>query len=188
MFGRRAGAALATAATVAALSATACSNSHVQEGGPAVVVTTSPSPGPTITVLRSGRTLAAGLTIDFTAQAGVSLRLTASRPSASRQRLSRSYGYAPAHGYYVTFRLTVTNTGTQPVDIGPRNFVVRISGEGKVGPYDGNAPYSGASQQLDATQLDPGQTVRAPLTFDVRRPHGTLQFVPDRSAAVSWTF
>lgn len=156
-------------------------------GGPASA-STSPTPAPTITIVRSGRTLAAGLTADFTAQAGVSLRITASKPSVSRTRLSRSYGYPPAHGYYVTFRLAIANTGSESVDIGPSNFRVRITGEGTVTAYAGNAPYSGASQQLDNTQIDPGQTIRAPLTFDVRRPHGVLQYLPDRSPAISWTF
>ena len=176
------------APAVVLLALAGCTSVHLHGRPHTVIVTRTPGPGPTITILRSNRVLAAGLTAEFTAQAGVSLRMTASRPAVSRQRLSSSYGYPPAHGYYVTFRLTLTNTGSQPVDIGPRNFSVRIPGEGTVGPYDGNAPYSGASQQLDTTQLDPGETVRSPLTFDVRRVHGTLQFVPDRSAAVSWTF
>lgn len=116
------------------------------------------------------------------------MRLTASRASVSRTRLSSSYGYAPARGYYVTFVVTVVNTGSSPLTIGPTNFRVRIAGEGVVTTYSGNAPYSGASEQLDATQLDPGQSVRGPVTFDVRRPHGVLSYVPDRSAAVNWTF
>ena len=149
---------------------------------------TSPLPRPTITVTRSAYVLTAGEMTDFTAQAGVSLRLTASKPRVSRGRLSSSYGYAPAHGYYVTFTLTIVNTGSQPVDLGPPNFHVRIPGEGVVTAYDGNAPYSGAPQQLDSTELDPGDRVRAPLTFDVRRPHGVLMYLPDRTAAVTWRF
>ena len=149
---------------------------------------TSPSPRPTITVTRSAHVLAAGETTDFNAQAGVSLRLTASKPQVSRGRLSRSYGHPPARGYYVTFTLTIVNTGSQPVDLGPPNFHVRIPGEGVVTAYDGNAPYSGAPRQLDSTELDPGDRVRAPLTFDVRNPHGVLMYLPDRSAAVTWRF
>jgi hypothetical protein len=148
----------------------------------------SPTPAPTITVTKAAHTLDAGATTDFTAQAGASLRLTASRPRVSRGRLSPSYGYPPARGYYVTFALTIVNTGSQPVDLGPPNFHVRITGEGVVTAYDGNAPYSGASRQLDSTELAPGESVRAPLTFDVRRPHGVLMYLPDRSAAVTWQF
>jgi len=149
---------------------------------------TTPAPHPTVTVTRSAHVLNAGDTTDFAAQAGVSLRLTASRPQVSRGRLSPSYGYPPAHGYYVTFTLTIVNTGSQPIDIGPPNFHVRIPGEGVVTAYDGNAPYSGAPRQLDSTELDPGDRVRAPLTFDVRRPHGVLMYLPDRTAAVTWSF
>lgn len=149
---------------------------------------TTPNPRPTVTVTRSAHVLVAGQTTDFAAQAGVSLRLTASRPQVSRGRLSHSYGSPPARGYYVTLTLTIVNTGSQPVDLGPPNFHVRIPGEGVVTAYDGNAPYSGAPSQLDSTQLDPGDRVRAPLTFDVRRPHGVLMYLPDRSAAVTWRF
>ena len=150
--------------------------------------TGAPSPRPTITVTRSSRSLLAGEGTDFTAQAGVSLRLTASRPQVSRTRLSPSYGYPPAHGYYVTFTLTIVNTGSEAVDLGPSNFHVRIPGEGVVTAYDGNAAYSGASAQLDSTELAQGERLRSPLTFDVRRPHGRLDYLPDRTAAVTWQF
>ena len=151
-------------------------------------MTHPPAPTPTITTTLASRALRAGESTDFTAQAGVSLRLTASAPRASTTRLSSSYGHPPARGYYVTFTLTIVNTGTRPVDIGPPNFHVRIPKEGVVTAYDGNAPYSGAPTQLDSTELAPGDRVRAPLTFDVRRPHGVLMYLPDRSAAVTWTF
>ena len=141
-----------------------------------------------MTVVRAGRVVRAGTTVPFQAQAGVTLKIRASRPSLSRQRLSSSYGYAPARGYYVTFLVTLANTGRRPVDIGPGDFFVQVSWQGKVTTLMGNAPYSGASAQLDTTQLDAGQTVSGPLTFDVRSPHGTLAFAPDGSPAVSWTY
>ncbi|MDQ1748423.1 MAG: hypothetical protein QOD07_2686 [Frankiaceae bacterium] len=147
-----------------------------------------PSPAPTITVIRTGRVVRAGTTVPFQAQAGVSLRIRASKPSLSRRRLSSSYGYAPSRGYYVTFLVTMVNTGRRPIDIGPGDFFVQVSRQGKVTTLMGNAPYSGASAQLDATQLDAGQSLSGPLTFDVRAPHGTLAFAPDGSAAISWTY
>ena len=157
--------------------------------GPAQsVVTEPPSPAPTITTTLATRALQAGATADFTAQAGVSLRLTASAPRVSTTRLSRSYGHPPARGYYVTFTLTIVNTGSRPVDLGPPNFHLRVPREGVVTAYDGNAPYSGAPTQLDNTELAPGERVRAPLTFDVRRPHGVLMYLPDRSPAITWSF
>lgn len=176
-----------SALILAALLASGCARHPVAAPQPQES-TGAPLPRPTITTTLSARTLAAGATTDFTAQAGVSLRLTASKPSVSRTRLSPSYGSGPARGYYVTFMLTIVNTGTRPVDLGPPNFQLRIPREGVVTAYDGNAPFSGASTQLDNTELAPGERVRAPLTFDVRRPHGTLEYVPDRSAAVVWAF
>ena len=124
----------------------------------------------------------------FAAQRGVTLRLRASTAQVSRTSLSSNFGYSPSHGYYVTFRLTIVNTGTKPVQIGPGNFVVAIPAEGRVTSYDGNGPYSGAPAQLDNTELAPGEVLRAPLSFDVRTPHGRLLFVPDNSAAVVWLF
>ena len=179
-------AALSTACVLVAL--TGC-RAHPDAGAPTPTGPASaPSPRPTITLTRAAHVLDAGESTDFTAQAGVSLRLTASRPQVSRGRLSRSYGDPPAHGYYLTFTLTIVNTGSQPIQIGPPNFHVRIPGEGVVTAYDGNAPYSGASRQLDNTELDPGERVRAPLTYDVRRTSGVLMYLPDRSAAVTWRF
>lgn len=132
--------------------------------------------------------VAAGTAVDLHAQQGVGLRLRATGPSVSRSSLSRSYGYAPARGYYVTFTITVVNTGSRPVDVGPANFHLRVPREGTVTSYDGNAPYSGAPRQLDTTELEPGDTVRAPLTFDVRRPHGALSYLPDATPAITWRF
>lgn len=177
-------------AVMAVVSGTAGCASHPGAGSqpsPTSAVT-SPTPRPTITVLRRVHALTAGQGVELTAQQGVRLEIQASRPSVSQRRLSSSYGYPPAHGYYVTFVITLTDTGTSPIDVGPTNFVVRIAGEGNVTSYSGNAPYSGASEQLDATQIDPGQSVHAPVTFDVRRPHGVLSYLPDGSPAVTWRF
>jgi hypothetical protein len=149
---------------------------------------TSPAPAPTRTVVSTARVVPAGASAVVRAQAGVGLRLRASHPRVSRTSLSSSYGYRPARGYYVTFRLTVVNTGRRTISLTPRDFVVRIPGRGRVTSYDGNAPYSGASAQLDATELDAGQRLTGPLTFDVSRQHGRLAFAPDGSPAVVWTF
>jgi hypothetical protein len=178
------------AAAVAAASAAGCAahSSARSQPAPATPAASSPAPRPTITVLRRVHALDAGQGVDLAAQQGVRLRIRASKPSVSRTRLSSSYGYAPARGYYVTFVVTLTDTGTTALDVGPTDFVVRIAGEGTVTSYSGNAPYSGASEQLDATQIDPGQSVHAPLTFDVRRPHGVLSYQPDGSPAVTWRF
>jgi hypothetical protein len=179
---------LAAALAAISLGVAGCGSGGRSSQQPGPIVVTSVHPGPTITNVRSVQTLAAGRAATIVAQAGVSLRLTASKPSVSRTRLSSSYGHPPAHGYYVTFTMTVHNTGSSAIDLGPLNFYVRITGQGDVTSYMGNAPYSGASSALDNTQVDAGQTLQAPLTFDVRSPHGVLAYAPDKSAAVIWRF
>ena len=148
----------------------------------------SPTPRAVRTVVRTGHAVHVGQTVRLAAQRGVALRLTAAAPHSARTRLSSSHGYPPAHGLYLTFRLTIANVGRKPVLLGPGNFVVAVQGEGRVTSYDGNAPYSGAPRQLDTTQIAPGEVLRAPLTFDVRRAHGRLLFVPDSTAAVTWVY
>lgn len=176
------------AALVVAATTTACGPTPPRPATQPTPSVRSVSPAPTVTIVRSGRVVRAGTTVPFQAQAGVSLRIRASRPGLSRQRLSSSYGYAPQHGYYVTFLVTIANVGTSSVDIGPGDFYVRVSRQGKVTTLMGNAPYSGASAQLDTTQLDAGQSLSGPLTFDVVGAHGTLSFAPDGSPAISWTY
>jgi hypothetical protein len=148
----------------------------------------SPRPQPVRTIVVSGPTYRAGHTATFHAQAGVVLRLAVSTPTTSTSRLSPSYGYPPQHGHYVSFRVTVANLGSRTVAMSPSYFYVRVPGQGKVTVTDGNAPYSGASAELDNTEIDPGQVDKGPLTFDVVRTHGKLVFAPDGSPAITWVF
>ena len=190
---------------VAILALLASGAAVAASGMPAKHVTAAPTPTPTPkrttpppktrprpvrTVVVSGPTLQAGQTgiVSNPAQ-GMSLRLTAARPSISRTRLSSSYGYPPEHGFYVTFTMTVVNHGSQPLRIGPLDFFTQVPAGGrKTTTEDGAAPYSGASAQFDNTFLDPGESYSAPLTFDVSATHGVLSYAPDGSPAVSWRF
>ena len=149
---------------------------------------TTPSPQPPRTVVRAFHRYSAGQTANLRAQAGVALRITVSHPSVSRTSLSSSHGYPPQHGYYLTFHLVVRNIGSQPVEVGPHDFVVRMPGQGTVTSYDGNSPYSGANRQLDTTELAPGETDRAPLTFDVRGRHGRFDYRPGGTTLAVWSF
>jgi len=174
-------------ATVAVLVLTAgCAGTSTAPTAGRVPSTTAPAP--TRTVVSSARVYPAGRTAVIRAQAGVALRLRASTPRLSQTSLSSSYGHPPQHGYYLTFRVVAVNTGRRPISLGPRDFYLRVPGRGRVTSYDGNSPYSGASAQLDPTELDAGQRVAGPLTFDVGRRHGRLAFAPDGSPAVLWTY
>ena len=181
---------LALAACSAALAA-GCAPVHhrvvVTHTLPPIIDT--PSPRPARTIVHDFRTYRAGQTATLDAQQGVSFRIGVSKPQTSRTRLSASYGYAPQHGYYVTFHISLENTGSRSIEINPRDFVLRIAGQGTVTSYDGNSPYSGASRQLNTTELEPGDHDNAPLTFDVRRTHGRLDFRPGGGGtALAWTF
>jgi hypothetical protein len=173
-----------------AAAATGCGNvvhrKVVTHTLPSEVVT--PSPHPTKTVLHAFRHYIAGQTAHIDAQSGVSLMLTVSRPDVSTTSLSRSHGYPPQHGNYLTFHLVIRNTGSQPVIVNPSDFVVHIQRQGTVTSYDGNSPYSGASRQLDTTELEPGDTDRAPMTFDVRARHGRFDYRPGRKPVAVWRF
>jgi hypothetical protein len=177
----------ATAVVLAAVGLTGCAGTS-----PAPQTQQSPTqrvtPLPARTIVKNSRTVAAGRAVPFVAQRGITMRLKASAPKVSRGSLSSNYGYPPSHGYYVTFQLTIANTGSKPVQIGPGNFAVSVAGQGRVTSYDGNGPFSGAHAQLDNTEIAPGDVVRAPLSFDVRTPRGRLLFLPDNSAAVIWRF
>ena len=148
----------------------------------------TPSPQPTKTIVHAFHRYVVGQTAQIDAQSGVSLRLTVSRPDVSTSSLSHSHGYPPQHGYYLTFHLVIVNTGDQPVVINPRDFVVQILKQGRVTSYDGNSPYSGASRQLDTTELEPGDSDHAPLTYDVRARHGRFDYRPGNNTVAEWTF
>ncbi|MBV9291230.1 MAG: DUF4352 domain-containing protein [Frankiales bacterium] len=180
---------LAVVVAAAPLALAACAGSTGSTSPPPGPATrTHFHPGPVRTVVRTSHRVPAGHNVVITGQGGASVSITASRPSVSTHALSSSYGYPPSHGHYVTFHLTVVDIGSTPVLVDPHDFALHVTGEGTVSSYDGNAPYSGASSQLDRTQLEPGDKVTAPLTFDVRTPHGRLTYSPDRSPAVVWTF
>jgi hypothetical protein len=172
-------------ACAALLPAVACSATSTPVAGPSPPST---SPRPVRTVIRNTHVVHPGQAVRLDAQPGVALRLRATGPEISRTSLSSSHGYPPSHGYYVTFRLTITNVGRRPVGVGPGDFAVVVDGEGRVTSYDGNSPYSGGGRQLDPTELGPGDVVRAPLTFDVHNRHGRFGYYPDRSAAVTWVY
>lgn len=146
-------------------------------------------PSPARTVVRDHPTYRAGATgVVDSPREHASLRVTAGVPRVSTTRLSPGYGYAPARGHYVTFRITIVNTGRVPVAIRPLDFAVRTPGLGRTTTDDGNAPYSGGGQQLDNTELDAGQRISNDLTFDVARPRGTLLYAPGGRTALAWRF
>jgi hypothetical protein len=189
--GRTVGAGTAIAVLVAALAGCAGSSAPAPRVTPSSQHPRStPTSDPPTTVVRKTHRVQIGTAVEFAAQQGVSVRITAAKPTVSTTRLSPNYGYPPANGYYVTFRMTILNTGSRPVILGPHNFYVDIPQQGKVTTYDGSAAYSGSPHQLDTTEVDIGQRLSAPLTFDVRSTHGRLVFAPHDAAtpAIIWSF
>jgi hypothetical protein len=172
------------------LFATGCLGSHktISVPLPGKTVTHTPGPQPTTTRIKGHPTFQAGTTTTIQPQQGVSMTITVGVPSTSRNRLSPSYGYAPAHGYYVTFPLVIKNSGQTPLLIERLDFYVKTPGLGKVTTNDGNAPYSGSSRQLDTTPLAPGKTLHNNLTFDVSNPKGTFYYAPGSKPTAAWKF
>jgi len=176
--------------TVLAVGLAGCS---ANQEPPARHPATSPTetrthPDPVTTVVRDYRTYRAGQTgVLNSPSQHASLRLTVSRPSRSTTRLS-SYGDPPRYGYYVTFRLAITNTGRVPILLRRLDFWVRTSGAAKTTTDAGNAPYSGSARQLDTTQLAPGQQVTNDLTFDLAQPSGRLFYGPAGRRQLAWSF
>ena len=168
---------------------TGCAGSNGSSSSPSADVTGRQHPVPVKTVVRNYPVYRAG-------QAGAvsspgqhaALRIMVSRPAVSTTSLSRGYGYSPRYGHYVSFRLTIRNTGKVPVTVGPLDFWVRTRGAARTTTDDGNAPYSGSSRQLDSTVLAVGHQVRNELTFDVADPSGTLFYGSRGSRAIGWSF
>src|SRR4051794_31959192 len=100
----------------ALLPAVACSTTSTPPTGPSP---TSTSPRSVRTVIRNTHVVHPGQAVRLDAQRGVALRLRATGPEISRTSLSSTHGYPPSHGYYVTFRVTITNAGRRPVGVGP---------------------------------------------------------------------
>jgi hypothetical protein len=119
---------------------------------------------------------------------GAAALIKVSKPKVSRTRLSSSYGDNPVHGYFVNFPIKVLNIGKRPLMINRLDFYVKIRGLGKVNTDQGAAPYSGAPEQLDTTELDKGQAVSNFLAFDVSTPHGKFIYGPEGKTSAVWRF
>jgi hypothetical protein len=119
---------------------------------------------------------------------GAAALMKVSKPKVSRTRLSPSYGDNPVHGYFVNFPIKILNIGKRLLFVKRLDFYVKIPGQGTVNTDQGAAPYSGAPEQLDTTELDSGQTVSNFLAFDVSSPHGKFIYGPGGKPSVVWRF
>lgn len=180
---------------LAALAMTAACNpfssSAKESPGPTVTTTATAHLKPTSTVkIATGHHLRVGQVAQLgRVGQGAAALIKIEPPKLSRSRLSSSYGYAPAHGYYVNFRIKMYNDGKKPILVDRLDFWVVTAGSGKVNTNQGNAPFSGAPEQLDTTELESGQGVSNYLAFDVSSPHGTFYYGPGgKKASVSWRF
>lgn len=156
---------------------------HAATPSPTPSHRTTPSPRRTITLPpRSQFTVGQTATVANPAS-GAHISITVAAPSYSATALG-SYGYGPQEGLYVTFPVTVANSGTVPIVLSVTDFVVDERGLSGRTPYDGNSPYSGEPTQLDHTEVAPGQRVSGFLTFDEPGRHGVLHW----QSICSWTF
>lgn len=116
------------------------------------------------------------------------LRLSVGLPTTSTTALSSGYGDPPRNGYYVTFPITIVNTGRVPIAVRRLDFWVATPGVPRTTTDRGNAPFSGSTRQLDSTELGPRQRLANNLTFDVAQPRGTLFYGSAGRPQLAWTF
>ncbi len=178
-----------------ALAMTAACNpfgsSAKESPGPTVTTTTTshPTSRPTIKVYSGHHVLRIGQVAQIgKAGVGAAALIKIGKPRVSRTRLSSSYGYAPAHGYYLNFPIKVYNDGKKPLLVDRLDFWVEAPGLGKVNTNQGNSPFSGAPRQLDTTELESGQGVANFLAFDVSSTHGRFVYGPGGKVSVSWRY
>jgi hypothetical protein len=119
---------------------------------------------------------------------GAAALIKVGKPKVSRSRLSSSYGDNPIHGYFVNFPIKILNIGKRPLLVDRLDFYVKTPGLGKVDTNQGAAPYSGAREQLDTTELEPSKAVSNFLAFDVSTPHGKFVYGPGGKTSVVWRF
>lgn len=114
--------------------------------------------------------------------------VTVSDPKAT-QKAPDEYSKPPAKGWFVTLTVTAKATGSATFDVNPFNFYVRGS-DGQHYEYgDGNSIEAGGDGDLNAATLNPGETVKGTVTFDVPDQHGVLVYAPALGRALaSWTF
>lgn len=76
------------------------------------------------------------------------------------------FGEPPANGTYWTVTIVATATGDQTVDVNPFDFYLRDPAGNRWDAFDGNAIYESTDNDLQATTLNAGETVRGAVVFD----------------------
>ena len=175
-----------------ALAASACASpvSVPPVAAPSLVrpTLTPRSPTPTAPVVRIPCEYAMGGTLKLEDPSGTRrLDVTLSSVAVSRGALA-DYGRPPSQGNFVTVQAKILNRGTGTAAIDPLDFLADAGTSKGVTVQQGSAPYSGASGQLGATPIDPGETITGPLTWDLSAAHGTVRYAPGGKLACTWRF
>lgn len=129
------------------------------------------------------------------------LELLVQPPTSSTGPLGTGNGYGPRNGYYLTFQVSASDVGSQPVEIDPgfdypsshTGFVVDESGDPGVTVLTGNTPYDGSLTSLDTTELVPGNGASSKVgpggvTFDVPHLTGQLHYYSSGTLVCTWQF
>lgn len=146
-----------------------------------------PSPRPTVTLPARSKFLVGQTATVIDAATSAALQITVGAPQVTSGALG-SYGYGPQEGLYLSFPVTVHNSGSVAVVVHVLDFVVDEPTLPDRTVDEGNTPYSGAPRQLDNTVLAPGQQVSNVLTYDEPGRHGRLRWVTGGVTACSWSF
>jgi hypothetical protein len=182
------------AAVIAALALSAVLSACGGSDSPAVAGpsghTRTPSSSATPTVLPPGKRCHAALggTVVFRDPVNhITVKVQTGRVHVYSGRLATyASAYPPSYGYFVKIPIHLTDVGPLLWQIQPSWFVLHAGGRALT-VESGNGPYSGASHQLVATFLDPGDTDKTNVVIDTPSPHGKLVYAPKGHTVCSWT-
>lgn len=148
---------------------------------PVVEETTQAPTSPSETKVRIGQTLSVS-------QDGVEAGEITAAGVTSTQAAPNEFASRPANGNYVTFTITAKATATGTFDINPFDFYFRATDGRHLDLTAGNAVEATRDDDLSATTLNPGETVKGTIVFDLPGTHGELVYAPLSQALGSWNF
>ena len=96
------------------------------------------------------------------------------------------FGDPPANGKFWTMTIVATAIGAQTFDVNPFDFYLRDAAGNQWDAFDGNAVFEGTDNDLQATTLNSGETVRGTVVFDASAEATELVYAPGLRSLATW--